>query len=138
MRIALKVSIQTKAPRRRKKRKSGQNPRAIGTNPRAKLAVAQLRAMPYAAYLRTKHWRDLRARVLQRWQGQCEECGERAREVHHKTYERLGREHMQDLTPLCDDCHRREHPTKSVSPHTGNPPSRSWASASASGESKGA
>jgi 5-methylcytosine-specific restriction endonuclease McrA len=69
-------------------------------------------AVPYADYLKTHHWRALRTKVLARWSGMCENCGSaRAAHVHHKTYERLGRELLSDLTPLCADCHAAEHGT---------------------------
>jgi hypothetical protein len=39
----------------------------------------------------------------------CERCeGKRDLEVHHRTYERLGREWDQDLEVLCCRCHERE------------------------------
>jgi hypothetical protein len=42
--------------------------------------------------------------------GCCETCGERrSLEAHHTTYEREGREHVDDLRMLCRDCHRRAH-----------------------------
>lgn len=69
------------------------------------------RMRTYGNYLSSKHWKELRAEVLKRWDGLCENCGTRAaKEVHHKTYERLGRELLTDLTPLCSECHRAEHP----------------------------
>lgn len=100
--------------RRRGKRALAQNPRAMGTNPRAlasgEAKAKRLAALPYDAYLRTEHWRKLRLVVLDRWGGYCEGCGVRpAVQVHHKTYERLGREELADLTPLCATCHAGEH-----------------------------
>jgi 5-methylcytosine-specific restriction endonuclease McrA len=74
------------------------------------LSPHRLAALPYEQYLRSRHWRSLRARVLLRWNGRCENCGAaRATEVHHRTYERLGRELLSDLRPLCSDCHELEH-----------------------------
>lgn len=95
-------------------RAKGTNPRALGTNPRAKRAAraraARLAALPYALYLKTEHWKYLRARALARWGGYCENCGTApALEVHHRTYARLGRERLEDLTPLCSPCHRATH-----------------------------
>ncbi len=95
----------------------------------------------YRAYLRSPHWRRLRARIVQRAAEHCEWCGrfcgraphppddwcgredctwcqfyfdsegnstERERqtlEVHHRTYERVGRELETDLVALCWSCH---------------------------------
>lgn len=116
-----------KSRRKRKHpfRAAGTNPRALGTNPRAKrdkaAEAARLRALPYPLYLKTLHWREMRAKALARWGGYCEGCGVRlATEVHHNTYERLGEERESDLTPLCEPCHRSEHPspgTKSGAAH---------------------
>ena len=100
-----------------------------------------LRALPYEQYLRTAHWRELRAEVLARWQGRCENCGEPACQVHHKTYERLGCERPSDLQPLCRRCHEALHgfgpsrPPKSASPTTTLSPSRGRSPAGTSGES---
>lgn len=53
-----------------------------------------------------------RTRALKAVNFCCERCGsKRGLEVHHKTYERLGREWDQDLEVLCDDCHIGEHVT---------------------------
>ncbi len=51
-----------------------------------------------------------RAAVISRAAGRCEKCGERARlQLHHLHYESVGRETPEDLTALCDDCHRGCH-----------------------------
>ncbi len=43
----------------------------------------------------------------------CERCGDRHNvwqlEFHHKTYERLGHELLEDLEMLCPECHARQH-----------------------------
>lgn len=66
----------------------------------------------YAAYLLSPRWRSLRARVLDRDTRQCQDCGGRtALQVHHLRY-RLGREQLEDLTTLCQSCHRRLHLTR--------------------------
>ena len=68
------------------------------------------REIEYASYLRTRHWRTLRVKALQKWEGRCERCGTaKATEVHHRTYDRLGEETLSDLEPLCGDCHGLEH-----------------------------
>ena len=60
----------------------------------------------YEAYMASAEWRALRSRALERDRNQCQTClSEDDLEVHHKTYERLGNELMEDLITLCHDCH---------------------------------
>lgn len=67
----------------------------------------------YAAYLRSPKWYHIRERVLQRDKYMCQGCHiKRATQVHHLTYERVGRELMFDLASICDDCHGVAHPDK--------------------------
>jgi hypothetical protein len=67
----------------------------------------------YAEYLRSPHWRTIRAEALRRAEHRCQapDCpGTSGRlHVHHLTYERLGKELPDDLQVLCSDCHRYEH-----------------------------
>jgi hypothetical protein len=60
----------------------------------------------YVAYLRSPEWATRRAEALARAGGRCERCGAPAREVHHRTYERVGAERPEDLQALCAPCHR--------------------------------
>lgn len=73
---------------------------------------SRLRAMGLRSlrdYYRTAHWRA----TARRWRKKtCGRCGKGPRaglQLHHKTYERLGRELQSDLETLCDGCHRKEH-----------------------------
>jgi hypothetical protein len=70
-----------------------------------------LSRLPYSEYLRTPHWQAIRTRVLQRADGICKRCHVMGRrlDVHHLTYDRLGREREWDLRVLCDACHAAEH-----------------------------
>jgi hypothetical protein len=73
----------------------------------------------YETYLLSQHWREfsIRAKVAKRYC--CEECHtteEKARKkfrqglnVHHKTYENLGREKLSDVEVLCYGCHMARH-----------------------------
>lgn len=73
----------------------------------------------YDEYLNTSHWERLREQKLRVAGRRCERCGTRAHrtfrgtitglQVHHRTYERLGAEHLEDLEVLCEICHKREH-----------------------------
>lgn len=74
--------------------------------------LASLGYADYQDYLEGGHWRQFRRefyreknRVL------CEACGGNDSRIslHHKTYERLGRERFEDVVMLCEDCHDRVH-----------------------------
>jgi 5-methylcytosine-specific restriction endonuclease McrA len=65
---------------------------------------------PYDEYLDSPEWWSLRKLALQRADYQCERC--RATfglNVHHRTYQRIGAEYVNDLMVLCETCHREEH-----------------------------
>jgi len=65
----------------------------------------------YKHYLTTPEWRERRRRVMQRAGHMCEGCGiQRATQVHHLTYKRVGREMLFDLVAICDECHEAIHP----------------------------
>lgn len=64
----------------------------------------------YQDYLRTDHWRSIRARKLQQSDYKCQLCGcKESLEVHHNTYCRVGSEDMSDLIVLCRECHEKHH-----------------------------
>jgi 5-methylcytosine-specific restriction endonuclease McrA len=74
--------------------------------------VEELRAMPYSEYLETPEWRVTRRHATKAAEDKCQRCGRLSRrlDVHHRTYERLGREDsMSDLEVLCRQCHQKEH-----------------------------
>jgi hypothetical protein len=69
----------------------------------------------YPEYLETDHWKLLRMKVFADRKGICEICGlhmVRGFQAHHKTYERVGHENIEDLMLLCNRCHRNQHPEK--------------------------
>lgn len=64
----------------------------------------------YQDYLTTPEWRAKRDAVLKRAGFVCEGClANRATEVHHLTYVRVGHEMLFDLVAVCEDCHRQIH-----------------------------
>jgi 5-methylcytosine-specific restriction endonuclease McrA len=73
----------------------------------------------YQSYLRSHHWRRKRKAILAKRRWTCQRCGyvdpnqdgQRGTrlDVHHKTYDRLGKEKDSDLEVLCHKCHRRRH-----------------------------
>ena len=64
----------------------------------------------YQAYLCTDHWRNVREHRLSEDLWRCQGCGTvNNLQVHHKSYERLGHERLEDLVTLCRKCHRLVH-----------------------------
>lgn len=87
-------------------------PTALPDSPRESVAVLQ--RLPYQEYLRSAHWQKLREDRILRSGRQCKLCEatDRRLDVHHKTYERLGRELWDDLIVLCEVCHAFVHGRK--------------------------
>jgi len=72
--------------------------------------VAALRALPYADYLQSDHWWRVRDTLFKKAHYRCDLCnGPGPLNVHHKTYERIGCEHYEDLIVLCQPCHATFH-----------------------------
>lgn len=74
----------------------------------------------YRDTLASQRWRDLKWRRILQAAFACEGCGRRyhgrrvrgamrAFHLHHKTYQRVGRESFDDVMVLCPICHRIEH-----------------------------
>jgi hypothetical protein len=85
-------------------------PKSTPVKPRPSANVELLRRIPYAQYLKTEHWKNLRSKMLKRAKYKCELCNDNRRlHVHHKTYERRGCEWKSDLIVLCEDCHAKFH-----------------------------
>jgi hypothetical protein len=74
-------------------------------------AVKALRALPYHEYLKTEHWLDFRESML-RSRDDCQYCDATiGLQVHHLTYDYLGRERPSDVLVLCAKCHQAWHDT---------------------------
>lgn len=68
------------------------------------------RTVLYEEYLKTPAWRTKRNHALRLAEFRCSVCGSRRNlQVHHKSYERLGREWDQDLQVVCQTCHANHH-----------------------------
>jgi len=73
------------------------------------------RRMPYGDYLKTPHWRRVRASMLLLNNTFCQHCDTQLWDkmhklhVHHLTYERIGCERFSDLMLLCETCHALMH-----------------------------
>ncbi len=69
-----------------------------------------LKTMPYAEYLRTVHWDEIRRGALRRARYRCQLCNKQGvLHVHHRTYDRRGEERWNDVIVLCANCHGEHH-----------------------------
>jgi hypothetical protein len=63
----------------------------------------------YYEYIRSEVWRQKADAAKARAHDRCQVCYKHRNEItldaHHRTYARLGREHPEDITVLCRDCH---------------------------------
>jgi len=61
-------------------------------------------------YLKSDAWQRKRYVVLRRDNRRCVYCGGRATQVHHKRYAKnIGREPIEWLVSVCDNCHELLH-----------------------------
>jgi 5-methylcytosine-specific restriction endonuclease McrA len=64
----------------------------------------------YRKYLESPEWRTRADAAKARFGNRCALCNSDDRlEAHHRTYERVGEELVEDLVPLCVDCHGAYH-----------------------------
>jgi hypothetical protein len=64
----------------------------------------------YSEYLQSDHWQHMRELAREHYGDACCLCGSLERiETHHRTYDRIGRERLSDLTRLCRPCHSKFH-----------------------------
>jgi len=79
--------------------------------------------MRYDLYLQTAEWQTLRRIKMETAGHRCQVCNSDAGplEIHHRTYERRGKERLDDLTVLCRRCHQVHHDADGIPPY---PPTR--------------
>ena len=64
----------------------------------------------YKVYLTSPVWRSTASRIKARDGHRCRLCNSPdCLQVHHRTYERVGKEEDTDLVTLCDECHELFH-----------------------------
>jgi 5-methylcytosine-specific restriction endonuclease McrA len=67
----------------------------------------------YEDYINSPAWTKKRTEKMIEAKYKCEECGASRMDiylqVHHLSYDRLGREEMRDLLVLCENCHKKKH-----------------------------
>lgn len=66
----------------------------------------------YGSYLGSDHWKNIRRSYSLAWPDcRCLGCGSSDYSLHHICYDRLGREFLYDMIPLCQTCHDLVHRT---------------------------
>lgn len=83
------------------------------------IKVQKLGYKDYKHYLRSSHWKDVKLRYLKSklvkrdvsGLPKCEACERMDLKfnLHHRTYKRLGKEWLMDLSLLCELCHSEAH-----------------------------
>jgi hypothetical protein len=64
----------------------------------------------YDDYLKSDHWEGFKDRYRSsNLPKTCAVCGSKRIQLHHHTYERIGSESLEDVTPLCDRHHKWVH-----------------------------
>ena len=70
------------------------------------------RRVNYKKYLGSREWKERRAEWMSRNDCDCYCCGKKWRKgfnLHHRTYERLGKEKDTDMVMVCLPCHDQIH-----------------------------
>lgn len=65
--------------------------------------------LSYREYMASPEWARRRAVEYGKAKSKCLACGNRAENIHHRTYARLGHEAQGDLVALCGNCHLLAH-----------------------------
>lgn len=68
----------------------------------------------YKEYLKTNHWKNTKDRMYKsKYKYECYCCGtKKLLQLHHKSYNRVGNEKLNDLIWLCGGCHNLVHKDK--------------------------
>lgn len=70
----------------------------------------QTNFIDYKKYLRSDYWNEIKEQVLERDDYRCRLCdSKKDLQVHHRTYEFLGNEKIEELLTLCKKCHYIVH-----------------------------
>jgi len=70
----------------------------------------QNKSINYKDYLLSNDWQIVRRIALAHFGNKCQLCGSTQNlNVHHKNYDNIGNETLDDLTLLCKSCHEKFH-----------------------------
>lgn len=74
------------------------------------MARLRMSKAEYAEYLQGEHWQMMRRLALKDSDGRCRVCdSDDMCDVHHRSYDRIGREELSDLVVLCRSHHEMFH-----------------------------
>jgi hypothetical protein len=107
-----KNGVNEKTTKPKKKKYQGKKKKVVKKKVAKKPKIKDTRTFKekYYDYLKSDSWKIKRDKVLKRAGNKCEICGKnRAYQVHHKTYKRVFRERLCDLSAICRVCHKSEH-----------------------------
>lgn len=88
----------------------------------------------YLSYIHSESWKVKRSQFIEWCKGSsnyyCWRCRDKSMlyQVHHQTYERLGKENFSDLELLCISCHKKEHSHMKTSKYEARRLNRAWIS----------
>jgi len=63
----------------------------------------------FNVYLKSDEWKHKRELLMNYYKWECQECNNKATDIHHKTYDNIFCEKFEDLIPLCRKCHNKKH-----------------------------
>ena len=64
----------------------------------------------YIDYLKSADWHERRKLLMEEADWICSECGDKATQLHHLSYDNLGEEELDiDVVALCTQCHKDVH-----------------------------
>ncbi len=108
--LVQKAPPSTVSDARKSRQRSNKIPANADALEEAKRARRQAQARArHRANQETTAYRSLRAQRLELAKHRCERCGAATGlQLHHRHYETLGRERLEDVEVLCDSCHRVE------------------------------
>jgi 5-methylcytosine-specific restriction endonuclease McrA len=89
--------------------------RGLPVKKRRKKKTRSTMKRDYMKYLQSPLWTEIRARVLERDNNTCQDCGGKASQVHHRSYTLpvMTGNNDEMLVSLCGDCHQKRHPEHS-------------------------
>lgn len=60
-------------------------------------------------YLKSDEWNHKRQLIMDFYEWKCQECDNKATDLHHVSYDNIFKERFDDLKPLCRNCHEKQH-----------------------------
>lgn len=60
-------------------------------------------------YLKSDEWKHKRELIMDFYEWKCQECNNKATDLHHINYDNIFKEKFDDLKPLCRICHQNKH-----------------------------